>query len=606
MSKFALIAFTITSSAFGMQQSFEAGKQEAVTKSNGIEGQIKSGNPKTLVPQFQEGFQIDQGEIDKSFENLERSEYGKDLRKIHKIRKPYILDDTELFMVRSEKILEDPKKEFEGTEVVEESSDGNMIETCEECPKEEYVVKAHRTKINLVYITAGQNCPNHGYLTIKVEMHELPEGFLSKGGPFSNVEFISVKNSGAYSYETYNVDGYNVTLKKTIQQNGYDWINPQCYLVPSLKQHVLNPKDLINNLLGLNQNSNIYWGQIGYAQLSTIGNQFYFIFDDKGTHYERLVQQGLCSYESSKEISRNNRSISEEVIYACHASCKDTCAELRARGCSRQPNPECVEKNLAGDKCLRWRWKFICHDRISGKKHTFSKKNPFCIGGDCIDSSYQSDKDLIQAMGYLSILEAARKEFDEKEGENINIFKGTAHSCNVNLINIKDCCKCSGWGINLGITGCDESDRVLGILRSEGKCVRVGDFCAEKIPIVGTCIRKKHVFCCFGSKFAKLLQEQGKPQLGLNFGSPKEPNCRGFTPDELSRIDFSKLDLTEITNDIMDKFKPVSGEHFAKDGELNRIREHMEKQKKEQGGTEAQYLQENMKHLTASLKGGRK
>ena len=71
--------------------------------------------------------------------------------------------------------------------------------------------------------------------------------------------------------------------------------------------------------------------------------------------------------------------------------------------------------------------------------------------------------------------------------------------------------------------------------------------------------------------------------------------------EELSKIDFSKLDLTEITDDVTEKFKPQSTAHFAKDGELERIRENMRKK-----SSEALHLQENVKHMTASLKGGKK
>ena len=146
-------------------------------------------------------------------------------------------------------------------------------------------------------------------------------------------------------------------------------------------------------------------------------------------------------------------------------------------------------------------------------------------------------------------------------------------------------------------------------MRGEKKCVLVGTYCVERESITRTCIRKKTVFCCFGSKFAKLLQEQGKPQLGQNFGSPESPNCRGFTADELSKIDFSKLDLSEIVDDVMDKFKKPPEEHFAKGMELEHIREQVKKQVKEQlkdntgAERESVYLKENLKHMTSSMKG---
>lgn len=595
--------FLVSLNLFAMQLSFDDGKNTAESMRNGIEDEIKSGKNKGEIPQYQEGVFISKDELANSFGHLQNSEHGKDLVEIHKTRKPYILDDTEPFMVRSEDVHRHPEEAFEQTEEIQEEGDAT-IETCEECPHEEFFVKAYREKINLVFITAARYCPTPGHqlLAIDVRMHYVPSDLLAKGGPFNSVKFVSSRNEGAYSYETYNVDGYDVVLRKTIKQNGRDGIHPRCYLVPALNRYVLTPKDLINNLLGLNTNEAIYWGEIGNAQLNTIEDQYYYTFDDRGAHYEQLVEQGLCRYVSAAEVSRNSRMITQEVTYACRSSCKDTCQKLRARGCSRLPNPECLER--IGDKCVHWRWKFKCKDRIGMKKHKFSKLNPFCLEGNCIDSSYESDKDMIEALGYLSILEEARKELDGTD--NINVFKGNPYSCTRFLLSFKDCCGCNGWGISMGLSSCDEDSRNLARLRENGKCVYVGEYCAEKLPVVGTCVRKKKVFCCFGSKFAKLLQEQGKPQLGLSFGTPKCPDCRGFTADELSHIDFSKLDLTEITNDIMDKFKPQKGEHFAKGGELDRIRQQMQDKMQNTGNTEASYLKENMRHLVGSLKSGGK
>ncbi|GHT93185.1 hypothetical protein FACS1894122_08040 [Alphaproteobacteria bacterium] len=203
-------------------------------------------------------------------------------------------------------------------------------------------------------------------------------------------------------------------------------------------------------------------------------------------------------------------------------------------------------------------------------------------------------------------MEAARKEFDGTK--NIQIFKGKPYSCTRFPLSFKDCCGCKGWGEKLGLTSCDRDSKEVGKLRDQGKCIRIGTYCAEKINVglAKFCLREKTVFCCFGSKFAKLLQEQGKAQLRQNFGSPQEPNCRGFSPEELSRIDFSNLDLTEIVEEVMSKFKAPdmakASKHFASGSELNRIRENMKKKVGNTSQREGAYLQENMKHLTVSVK----
>lgn len=592
-----------------MDASFQEGAQHAAGMSGGIENNIKSGKGQEDVPYFQGEITIDQNELGKAREHLKNHEYGKDLEEIHNTRKIYIVDDTDPMIVRSENINKDPKTALKETEEVIENKEGETIEYCEECPDEEYLVTAIRQKTNLVYITASKTCTRvgrHGKLTIKVELTGIPEGLLERGGPFNNVHFVNKYSNGPYIYETYNVEDYNVTLRKTIQQENQPGIRSGCYLARDLERYVINPRDLINNLLGLNTSPSVWWGEIGSAQLNTIGNQFYFVPDDRAANYEKLVHQGFCRYAEIKDISRNNRSITQKLTYACRLNCKDTCKMLKARGCSRDPDPECLQKS--GNKCIRWRWKFRCKDRTGVKKHKFSGKNAFCLGGECIDGSYESDEDMVQALGHLSILEAARKDMKEiANGQNVEIFKGNPMGCVRHCFGFSDCCGCGGkgWGVGIGLTSCSDEEKTLAQLRGENKCIQVGTYCAEREPITKTCIRKKTVFCCFGSKFAKLLQEQGKPQLGQNFGRPESPNCRGFTADELSKIDFSKLDLSEIVDDVMDKFKTPPQEHFAKGIELDRIREKVKEKIPSGAERESVYLKENLKHMTSSARGNK-
>ena len=222
-------------------------------------------------------------------------------------------------------------------------------------------------------------------------------------------------------------------------------------------------------------------------------------------------------------------------------------------------------------KCVKWRQKYRCRDRVKSTGYKFSGSTAFCLDGNCVDTSFQSDEDMIEALGYLSILEHARKEMNGTK--NINIFKGNSHGCNRYPLSFKNCCFSSGCGLNLGLAHCDQESKNLAKERGSGKCVEVGTYCAERTPLLKTCIRKKTVFCCFGSKFAKLLQEQGRKQLRMDFGSAQYPNCRGFTAEELQKIDFSKLDLSEITEDVMKNFKPKIDpkKHFAKGDELKKF-----------------------------------
>ena len=51
----------------------------------------------------------------------------------------------------------------------------------------------------------------------------------------------------------------------------------------------------------------------------------------------------------------------------------------------------------------------------------------------------------------------------------------------------------------------------------------------------------------FGSKLGRILHEQARGQLGIDWGS-----CRGFTVAEVEAIDFDALDLSEFTENLVD------------------------------------------------------
>ena len=51
----------------------------------------------------------------------------------------------------------------------------------------------------------------------------------------------------------------------------------------------------------------------------------------------------------------------------------------------------------------------------------------------------------------------------------------------------------------------------------------------------------------FNSKLGRILQQQGRGQLGVGWGS-----CRGLTVAEIEGIDFASLDLNEFTENLMD------------------------------------------------------
>ena len=63
----------------------------------------------------------------------------------------------------------------------------------------------------------------------------------------------------------------------------------------------------------------------------------------------------------------------------------------------------------------------------------------------------------------------------------------------------------------------------------------------------------------------RILQEQGRPQINKPWGKPKEEKCEGFTVDEFSRLDMSKMDFSEIYSEFLEAAKLPNEAQMATD-----------------------------------------
>ncbi|MEF8731244.1 MAG: conjugal transfer protein TraN [Candidatus Accumulibacter meliphilus] len=100
------------------------------------------------------------------------------------------------------------------------------------------------------------------------------------------------------------------------------------------------------------------------------------------------------------------------------------------------------------------------------------------------------------------------------------------------------------------LLSCDQTEQLLAMHRDANLCVAVGSFCSARVPIIRTCIEQTQSYCCFNSRLARLINEQGRGQIGKSWGSGRHPDCSGFTPAEFERLDFSQIDLGEFIAEV--------------------------------------------------------
>jgi hypothetical protein len=285
---------------------------------------------------------------------------------------------------------------------------------------------------------------------------------------------------------------------------------------------------------------------------------------------EEKVDQGLCTYKEKKcTQGKQTRIINGEAVtkpcwqetytYQCSYPVKNTCGDLKAKGCV-QVASQC--KHKISNTCVHYTQTYECTERHGGGKKTkVSGDAPWCLDGNCTEQGFAANKDMAEALSKLMIFREIQKDMDMKTP---SIFKGTEYGCNRNCVDFKDCCGSGkGWGVSLGLAGCSEKEKALAQLRQDKKCVYVGTYCAEKV--LGVCLRKKSNFCCFGTKLARVIHEQGRPQLKMGFGDAEHPQCRGFTVEELTKLDFDKIDLSELLSDLTSKFKAPNMSKLSQD-----------------------------------------
>ena len=138
-------------------------------------------------------------------------------------------------------------------------------------------------------------------------------------------------------------------------------------------------------------------------------------------------------------------------------------------------------------------------------------------------------------------VELGGEEFDR---EDLRFFTGKRRACTIRLFGLANCCKNSG--LLVGLANCSAEERELAEERNGGNTHYLGKYCAKR-TFFGVCIRRARAWCVFGSKLGRILQEQGRSQLGVGWGS-----CRGLSVAEIEGIDFERLDLSEFTENLMD------------------------------------------------------
>lgn len=221
------------------------------------------------------------------------------------------------------------------------------------------------------------------------------------------------------------------------------------------------------------------------------------------------------------------------------------CPDLEALGCTYD-REQCLTDETP---CLTVEevWKCPLPPEPTGDKKFICDGDVFCIDGSCETIEREANDEFKDAVVALNAIQQAGKEFDE---DSLTIFGGGAHACTKLVFGIKNCCVPRGVPL---IGGCGGEDTDLKTKREEGLCTYVGSWCSSKV--LGVCLEKKERHCCYASKISRVIQEQGRVQLGKVWDEPEDETCEGFTLAEFQSLDLSVMDFSEVYADFVEAAK---------------------------------------------------
>ena len=282
----------------------------------------------------------------------------------------------------------------------------------------------------------------------------------------------------------------------------------------------------------------------------------------------RFVSGYSCSDTGKYCVSSGTRTVEGFAVHRecwewaynkiCDYPSKNDCAQ-HAR-CYSLGQRDCLMRDSLGNcinikkefSCKRWSPTHVESETVrygtedkEGQEGLVCKGIP-CIDGNCIDKSYDMDADMVSSVSQLGAL---------SQGKNteagFKIFEGVGRRCAKKGMDYSNCCQVfpKGWFKKLG-GECTKDEELLSELNQKKLCVPAG---SEDIKSAGFKIGKKLHHCCWSNLLEKTIQVQARKQLGITFTNGNNPNCRGLTLEELGRVDFSKMDFSEVVADIHKK-----------------------------------------------------
>lgn len=395
--------------------------------------------------------------------------------------------------------------------------------------------------------------------------------FKLSSATYSNIDITATITIG-------NLTGVNLFLNKS----GYAH-SPQ--LIINGQQASFNSEDITKYFRNGVNTMRIYEGKCGTS--SHISN-FDFRFSLKSIVCKKLIE---TTQESCDATSANNQCKLINTSCVANGETKTIEGLYLTKDCWNTKNlyqcvktkeyaEDCSSMNL--DECILYSRKYLDKDnKVEQFTYKCIRENPNpttmcnpkieCLDGSCYDEPLTKDnaEEMLKTLSMMATLNESVKTIKAEDltmlnGENLKCRKSTGV-----VAGFRDCCGDENWGNSL--SGCSSDEERLKEKKENNSCIYIGNYCSEELDLGLTkiCVEKGYSYCCFSNKFAKVIGNATRQQGLQTWGNAEHTNCTGIQIDRLQEIDFSKVDFSELYEDIRSNAEQNDFE--------NRMRQSMER-----------------------------
>lgn len=472
-----------------------------------------------LLPQNEKGKHFDGEEAIRRMDTHVLTPFERELEKtVQEASKKEQFEGTEIFFSGATTVLKDPESQIEMEAYeVKEIPAKEVFETCIERGSFESFVDQQRT-IRVI--------PEKKQTEITCLGHKKEkEYFWESDAKAQEKEWknIFLKDTSLKSYHVY-IDGGGIfkkywVIKKWTHQNGISCSSSETH------EKVLQERK-----------EEDIWTADDPEVLSYLekGPKCRLIFS---TPIDGPSSQVIAGKRVSREFWRRR------LFFSCSGEESPRCRTIREQG-GMIVSKECLKKAPHGE-CELWEKKY----RIGGhtpflKRNAHFKEDPIWGIGE-FEEAAELSNDFGDAVSKLAAISdfKGNTEIKNKDILKAGVFRGDPLKCTRSFAQnlLYDCCEdLAGFATNIGLAGCSSEEKDLYQKRKDGKCHYIG----TRSTKMG--LEREKVYCCFPTKLARIIQEEGRNQLHLGWGDEECPKCQGLSLKEIQQLNFDAMDFSDF------------------------------------------------------------